>query len=165
MVTWPLAIATTSAFFVITLAVYRLYLHPLSRFPGPKLAAITRLYEAYYDVVQNGQYTFEIAKLHEKYGKFNPLICCQLECYFILTRVTLKDPLYVLVHTNCISTILRISRSYSVKMDGGTSILGPLTPITLQVLLSSQQTMIYTKSADNLSTHTSPRSTSLGVKT
>jgi len=51
-----------------TLALYRLFFHPLSHFPGPKLAAITRLYEAYYDVIQNGQYTFKIAALHAQYG-------------------------------------------------------------------------------------------------
>lgn len=51
-----------------SIAVHRLFFHPLSRFPGPKLAALTRWYEAYYDVVQNGQYTFKIAKMHEKYG-------------------------------------------------------------------------------------------------
>ncbi|KAI1295181.1 trichodiene oxygenase [Xylaria venustula] len=47
---------------------YRLTLHPLSRFPGPKLAAITRWYEAYYDVILDGQYTSRIKELHEKYG-------------------------------------------------------------------------------------------------
>lgn len=72
MLNWPSAIATAVAFFIVTLAVHRLYLHPLSRFPGPKLAAITRLYEAYYDVVQNGQYTFEIAKMHKRYGELIP---------------------------------------------------------------------------------------------
>ncbi|KAH6845701.1 cytochrome P450 [Chaetomium sp. MPI-CAGE-AT-0009] len=51
-----------------TLAFYRLFLHPLARFPGPKLAAISRWYEAYYDVVQNGQYTKKIAELHKQYG-------------------------------------------------------------------------------------------------
>ncbi|KAI1329056.1 cytochrome P450 [Xylariaceae sp. FL0255] len=47
---------------------YRLFLHPFARFPGPKLAAISRWYEAYYDVVQNGQYTFKITEMHKKYG-------------------------------------------------------------------------------------------------
>ena len=43
-------------------------LHPLSRIPGPRLAAATYLPEFYYDVVQFGRYTKEIEKMHEKYG-------------------------------------------------------------------------------------------------
>ncbi|KAI0424729.1 cytochrome P450 [Xylaria sp. FL1042] len=54
--------------YYVTLALYRLYLHPLARFPGPKLAAVTRLYEGYYDLYQSGQYTFKIAELHKQYG-------------------------------------------------------------------------------------------------
>lgn len=54
--------------YVTSLVVYRLYLSPLSKFPGPKLAAATLLYEFYYDVVRYGQYTFKIKELHEKYG-------------------------------------------------------------------------------------------------
>ena len=52
------------------LAYYRLVLHPLSGFPGPKLAAVTILYEFYYDVVLGGKYTFRIRQLHEKYGEY-----------------------------------------------------------------------------------------------
>lgn len=44
-------------------------LHPLSRIPGPKLAAATYWPEFYYDVVKFGCYTKEIAKMHERYGK------------------------------------------------------------------------------------------------
>lgn len=55
--------------YVASLAIYRLFFDPLAKFPGPKLAALTRYYEAYYDVVENGQYTFKIDQLHEKYGK------------------------------------------------------------------------------------------------
>ena len=58
----------TFSLYLISLAFYRLFLHPLAKFPGPKLAALSRFYEAYYDVVQNGQYTFKIAELHKKYG-------------------------------------------------------------------------------------------------
>lgn len=68
LLSWQEIAATTAAYFV-TLAVYRLVFHPLAKFPGPKLAAITRYYEAYYDIVQNGQYDFQIAKMHKKYGK------------------------------------------------------------------------------------------------
>jgi hypothetical protein len=55
---------------VVGLAVYRLYLHPLAKFPGPKLAAVTLWYEFYYDVTKRGRYTFEIQKMHEEYGIF-----------------------------------------------------------------------------------------------
>lgn len=50
--------------------VYHLYFHPLSNFPGPKLAAATFLYEFYYDVVKSGMYIWEIERMHEKYGKY-----------------------------------------------------------------------------------------------
>ncbi len=55
--------------FVIGTVVYRLFFHPLARFPGPKRAAISYLYEGWFDIVQGGGYTRQIANLHEKYGK------------------------------------------------------------------------------------------------
>ncbi|KFH45114.1 Trichodiene oxygenase-like protein [Hapsidospora chrysogenum ATCC 11550] len=47
---------------------YNLYLHPLSGIPGPKLAALGGYYEFWYDVVLDGQYLWEIEKMHNKYG-------------------------------------------------------------------------------------------------
>lgn len=60
------------AFFVsycLSLLVYRMYLSPLAKFPGPKLAGATLWYEFYYDVVQRGRYTWKIGEMHEKYGE------------------------------------------------------------------------------------------------
>lgn len=57
------------AAYIVYLAVYRLYLSPIAKFPGPKLAALTLWYEFYYDVVKGGQYTWEIGKMHDKYGR------------------------------------------------------------------------------------------------
>jgi len=45
---------------------YRLFLHPLSRVPGPRLAAISNVWHAYY--ARNGR-MLELGKtLHKKYG-------------------------------------------------------------------------------------------------
>ncbi|KAI1460504.1 cytochrome P450 [Annulohypoxylon moriforme] len=49
--------------------------HPLSRFPGPKLAAATYLPEYWHDLIRFGRYTHEIKKMHEIYGpmvRINP---------------------------------------------------------------------------------------------
>ncbi|KAI4242602.1 MAG: hypothetical protein L6R40_003983 [Gallowayella cf. fulva] len=49
-------------------SIYRLFLSPLSRIPGPKLAALTTHYQTYYNVVKGGQFLFKIRDLHEIYG-------------------------------------------------------------------------------------------------
>lgn len=67
-------VATAIAAYFISLAFYRLFLHPLAGFPGPRLAAVTRYYEGYFDVICGGQYTFQIAKLHKLYGKPLPVL-------------------------------------------------------------------------------------------
>ncbi|KAH8901260.1 cytochrome P450 [Thozetella sp. PMI_491] len=67
LLTWQNAAGAVGVYYVARTC-YRLFLHPLARFPGPKLAAATRWYEGYYDVVLNGQYTFKIGELHRKYG-------------------------------------------------------------------------------------------------
>lgn len=67
-ITWPMLVAAVIAYYG-TLAFYRLFLHPLARFPGPKLAAVSRWYEGYYDVVLGGKYTAKIAELHKIYGR------------------------------------------------------------------------------------------------
>ncbi|KAL7917142.1 cytochrome P450 [Trichoderma austrokoningii] len=56
--------------YLISLIIYRLYLHPLSGVPGPRLAAITSWYEAYYDLLKSpgGQYWNKLDELHNSYG-------------------------------------------------------------------------------------------------
>jgi hypothetical protein len=49
-------------------ALYRVTLHPLAKFPGPKLAALSYKYEFYYDGIKDGSYTSEIARMHDRYG-------------------------------------------------------------------------------------------------
>jgi hypothetical protein len=57
------------AWYTICKCIYNLYFHPLSKFPGPKLAAIGFWYEFYYDVIKDGTYIWEIERMHRKYGK------------------------------------------------------------------------------------------------
>lgn len=67
-----LSIAGAYALYVASLVIYRLYFHPLAKFPGPKYAALSRWHEFYYEVVLKGQFTFKIQELHKQYGNLHP---------------------------------------------------------------------------------------------
>ncbi|KAF9890904.1 hypothetical protein FE257_005480 [Aspergillus nanangensis] len=59
----PLAYLITSAVFKF---IYRVYLHPLSKVPGPKIAAGTSLWLAYHTFI--GDECTTVSKLHKRYG-------------------------------------------------------------------------------------------------
>jgi hypothetical protein len=50
--------------------IYNAYFHPLSRFPGPRGAACTRLWLAYMEVGRGVSLSTLRAELHQKYGTF-----------------------------------------------------------------------------------------------
>lgn len=82
-----LGLAVLVPFYFVCRRAYSVYLGPLSKFPGPKLAAATLWYEFYYDVILQGRYTFKIKELHEEYGIFCPrLILTE-------TKLTLPGPI------------------------------------------------------------------------
>ncbi|KAI8159443.1 hypothetical protein K4K49_004087 [Colletotrichum sp. SAR 10_70] len=77
-VSWPQLLGVGFALWLLyggLLAIYRVTLHPLAKFPGPKLAGATFWYEVWYDVVLWGRFTHEIKRMHEIYGpivRINP---------------------------------------------------------------------------------------------
>jgi hypothetical protein len=50
-------------------SVRRLFLHPLSKYPGPRLAAMTLWYKAYFDIIMDGGWAEHLEYLHEVYGE------------------------------------------------------------------------------------------------
>ncbi|KAG2421211.1 hypothetical protein HFD88_000827 [Aspergillus terreus] len=60
--------AAVTVGYLLSAAVYRLWLCPIAHFPGPRLAALTVMYEFYWDTICCGQFTFHIGELHKKYG-------------------------------------------------------------------------------------------------
>ncbi|KAK8015798.1 benzoate 4-monooxygenase cytochrome P450 [Apiospora marii] len=54
--------------------------HPLYKFPGPRLASMTYVYEAYYDLWLDGMYTRQIKAIHDKYGPIVRINPDELHC-------------------------------------------------------------------------------------
>ncbi|KAI0109167.1 cytochrome P450 [Nemania sp. FL0031] len=72
LITFGIAVC---ALYLTSLIIYRLYLSPIARIPGSKLAAATGWYETYFDVFRGGQFIFKIEQWHNQYGpiiRINP---------------------------------------------------------------------------------------------
>ena len=74
--TWMDAFAVVAAalFGCLLLAFQRVYLHPLTGFPGPKLAAATFWYRTYYEVWKDGALVEHLEELHKQYGEQHPFL-------------------------------------------------------------------------------------------
>ena len=66
-------------------------LHPLHKFPGPKLAAASFLYEAWYDLVRGGKYSWKIKSLHEQYGICLTMSQERVICYLLTSFRTYRS--------------------------------------------------------------------------
>ncbi|KAJ5748313.1 uncharacterized protein N7511_010009 [Penicillium nucicola] len=60
------AVAIALLLWGVTLIIYRYFFHPLAKYPGPRLAAITNWYTAFY--AWRGDLHIQNRKWHEKYG-------------------------------------------------------------------------------------------------
>jgi hypothetical protein len=66
---WIVAAVVSFTIYWICVYLYNVTLHPLAKFPGPKLAGATYWYEFYYDIYPNyARFIWKIKELHEEYG-------------------------------------------------------------------------------------------------
>jgi hypothetical protein len=138
--------------YVVWNVIHQCYYSPLAKFPGPKLAAVTRLYEVYYDVFKWGRYTFEIEEMHKRYGE-RPLEHSEKN------RVKMaKAQLSALAPTRSISTTQPFLTSYTLDLHHETN--GNSSPANLALMNLHSQPAITRciASVAQLSTHSSPSS-------
>ncbi|KAF8874993.1 cytochrome P450 [Infundibulicybe gibba] len=57
------------ALYALALSLWRLFFHPLSKVPGPPLAAISTFYVGYFDIFQGGGMVDQLEILHKRYGR------------------------------------------------------------------------------------------------
>ncbi|KAL4940581.1 hypothetical protein BDV06DRAFT_18342 [Aspergillus oleicola] len=64
------AVLIASAYFlyIAGLGLYRLFFHPLRKFPGPRYAVLSRWHEYYYDCWLPGKFMWWIEEQHKRYG-------------------------------------------------------------------------------------------------
>lgn len=62
-------VAGAFACYAFATIIQRLYFHPLSKIPGPRLAAATQCYEMYFDLIQQARMPWQLEALHAKYGQ------------------------------------------------------------------------------------------------
>jgi len=93
-----LLVLSGTAIFLLARTVYRLYFHPLSHIPGPKLAAVTHAYEFYYDVWCGGRFLWQIEKMHRQYGTYIRYISMLCHCYHILYQRKPYIFLYICIY-------------------------------------------------------------------
>jgi hypothetical protein len=65
---WTSFLTTAGLIWLCSVVVYRRYLHPLSKVPGPALASLTHLYAFFFSTVGGSRYYAQIEKLHRRYG-------------------------------------------------------------------------------------------------
>ncbi|KAF5864593.1 hypothetical protein ETB97_007151 [Aspergillus alliaceus] len=66
LLTYVTAVPTACLAYVLATCIYRVWFHPLAKYPGPLLAKVTNLYGGYY--AWKGDLHIDMMRCHEKYG-------------------------------------------------------------------------------------------------
>ena len=53
----------------LAIACFNVYFHPLSKFPGPRLAACSGWWLVYHELIRGGSLAHILSALHDRYGK------------------------------------------------------------------------------------------------
>lgn len=62
----------------ILVVIQRLFFHPLSSFPGPKIAAASTVYRMYYSIWKDGEMLAQTKRLHKRYGAISTILNYEL---------------------------------------------------------------------------------------
>ncbi|PIG83070.1 cytochrome P450 [Aspergillus arachidicola] len=66
--TYVTAVPVALLAYVLAICIYRIWFHPLAKYPGPLLAKVTNLYGGYY--AWKGDLHIDMMRCHEKYGNY-----------------------------------------------------------------------------------------------
>jgi hypothetical protein len=104
--------------YCVLLSRHHLYFHPLSKFPSPRLAALTKWYELYYDLFKDhgGQFMWQVQELHRRYGHRRDSIVLKI------TDLIEQDPLCASIPMNYTSMTRNTSKSSTQTIRRETSI-------------------------------------------
>ncbi|TFK39689.1 cytochrome P450 [Crucibulum laeve] len=104
-----LTVLCWTLFAISVVGIKRLFYHPLSKFPGPPLAALTLWYKAYYDIIMDGGWSEHLEYLHGIYGSIIRVAPGELhfsdpkaynEIYGMGTKFTKQPELYTCFATD-----------------------------------------------------------------
>nr|UWK20062.1 cytochrome P450 [Trichoderma albolutescens] len=101
----------------VTKWTYNLHLHPQSKVPGPRLAAMTGLYEFWFDVVLGGQYSAEIQRMHEAYGPVVRISPCEIHVQEPKRRSIMRVPGVEKVRKQPVTVSFAAPTSVAAKVD------------------------------------------------
>lgn len=65
---WSLRALFVYALLSLGKAAYNVYLHPLAKYPGPRLAAATTLWKLYVESIWRRSISLYLRELHDQYG-------------------------------------------------------------------------------------------------